>query len=65
MKTEAQRLSELPHMELVTMLCTSAVYKPDLYLAASYRIIELEHKLRLTQQLLAASKQDQYDAFGG
>lgn len=65
MKTEAQRISELPHMELVTMLSTSAVYNPTLYLAASYRIIELEHKLRVTQALLAAAKQEQYDAFGG
>ena len=60
MKTEAQRLSELPHMELVTMLCTSAVYKPDLYLAASYRIIELEHKLEYTQRLLNAERDKGY-----
>lgn len=60
MKTEAQRLSELPHMELVTMLCTSAVYKPDLYLAASFRIIELEHKLEYTQRLLNAERDRNY-----
>jgi SAM-dependent MidA family methyltransferase len=54
MKTKAQELSELPRQELVMMLSITSEYKPDLMLAASFRIIELEHELIRTKAKLAA-----------